>query len=58
LGLCCLFIEQLKKEEDEKISERLATVAAPPQPQNQMEILQKIESGEISVKEALKEMNS
>lgn len=44
--------------EDEKIVERVAAAESSPQPVNQMEILKKIERGEISVETALKELNA
>jgi len=43
--------------EGEKIHEQKAAAAPPVQPKNQMEILQKIQNGELSVEDALKELN-
>jgi hypothetical protein len=44
--------------EDEKIIEPEKTRDLPLQPKNQIEILQKIENGDITVEDALKELNS
>ena len=44
--------------EDQKIIERRIAAEPPSPPKNQIEILQKIESGEISVEDALKELNA
>jgi hypothetical protein len=43
--------------EDEKIIEGKAVLKPQPAPKNQMDVLQKIERGEISVDEALQELN-
>lgn len=44
--------------EDEKISEQITPPERPPQSKNQMDILQKIQDGEISVDEALNKLNA
>ena len=44
--------------EDEKIVEQRKPVKPAPQPKNQMEILQKIERGDLSVEDALEELNA
>ena len=44
--------------ENEKIVEQHSTPERPQQPKNQLQILQKIDSGELSVEEALNELNS
>jgi hypothetical protein len=44
--------------EDEKIVEQHATSNRPHQAKNQLEILQKIESGELSVEDALNQLNA
>ena len=49
---------RIVNEEGEKITERKAAVKVQVDSNNQMEILKKIESGEISVEDALGEMNS
>jgi hypothetical protein len=44
--------------EDEKIVEQRATSNRPHQTKNQLEILQKIETGELSVEDALNQLNA
>ena len=44
--------------EDEKIVEQKATIEAPASPRNRLDVLQKIERGEISVEDALKDLNT
>lgn len=44
--------------ENEKIVEKRAVPETPPEPKNQMTVLQKIQDGEISVEDALKELNA
>ncbi|MCJ7701639.1 MAG: DUF4097 family beta strand repeat-containing protein, partial [Anaerolineales bacterium] len=44
--------------EGEKISEQITSPKRPPQSKNQMDILQKIQDGEISVDEALNKLNA
>jgi hypothetical protein len=49
---------RIVKFEDEVIVERKESIESPAQQKNQIEILQKIESGDITVEDALKELNA
>lgn len=55
---CVSGVFKIVTSENEKIVEHKPVVVPPPVPNNQMDILHKIERGEISVEEALKELNA